>query len=500
MKKFIPLFIGLISAILIGVFFSYRILETPPGLTIDEASIGYNAVLISKTLRDETGRFLPIFPLTVNGQDWKQPSSVYATAVMFKFFGPSVFSLRMISVLTAIFSLILIVYLNFLLLGKKGAIVSSLIFLTAPIVLIHSHLAQENIMPIPFVTAWLLGIILFKKEKSLRFLLFSGLSLGLGIYSYKGMRAIVPSLASVTIIYLLLTQDRKTSSKRFLDQFASIIIFCLGLSPFVLIMPWINAHYPGALFDRQAFHLLKYYDFLYPYLSSFDISALFIKGDITPWHSTGFHGVFLVSTLPLFIAGLVSASRQTKPDHFWVFLLFSLFVTPLLFGQVGSVYRFSRLLVLVPFFVTFCTLGVMKLLEAKRGALMVTVLSIFILFNFVDFVRYYWYTYPVIARTYFMPSNTVADAYQYMSKIAKKNHLTPYVENGSAKADGQTGLFLEAAYFDVSLKSWQAGTAIPPKSILMSKLGHQPKLKTIGSPLYEYNFFVNEGEDIIDLW
>jgi hypothetical protein len=31
----------------------------------------------------------------------------------------------------------------------------------------------------------------------------------------------------------------------------------------------------------------------------------------------------------------------------------------------------------------------------------------------------------------------------------------------------------------------------------MAKLGHQPKLVTVGTTINEYNFFVNEGEVII---
>lgn len=499
MNKIFSVILIIFLTVLISLFLSYRVLESPPGLTIDEASIGYNAVLISKTLRDETGRFLPIFPLTIGGHDWKQPSSVYATAIMFKFFGASVFSLRLVSILTAMISLLLIVYLNFLLLGKRGAWISGLIFLTAPIVLMHSHLAQENIMPIPFVTAWLLGMLLYKKERGLKYLLFSGLLLGMGIYSYKGMRAIVPSLTAVSLIYLFLTLDWKSSSKSILNRLKPLMFFCLGMAPFILSMPWINAHYAGALFDTQGFHLLKYYDFLYPYISSFDISALFIKGDITVWHSTGLHGVFLVSTLPLFIIGLVSAYRQKDYNHFWIFLLAGFFLAPLLFGAVGSVYRFSRLLVLVPFFVSFCTLGVLTLIKIKRGYLISAVFALLILFNFVDFANYYWYTYPKFSEGYFLPANTVGDAYLYLSNIAKKNGLTPYIAHGTYQADGQTGYFFEAAYFEAPLKPWLPEQSLPPKSIVMAKLAHQPNLKTIGTPIYEYRFFVREDEAIIDL-
>ncbi len=464
MKKITFAVLALFLLSLVAIFFTYRLTQDPPGLTIDEASIGYNAVLIEKTFRDETGRFMPIFPLTINGHDWKQPSSVYAAAIIFKFFGASLFTLRMVSVLTAIVSLILIVYLNFLLLGNSGALISGLLFLTAPIVLMHSHLAQENIMPVPFVTAWLLGILLFKKSKGLKYLFFSGLFLGFSIYSYKGMRAIVPSLAVVTFIYLLLSQK----------NLKALLIFCLGLSPFVLTIPWVNAHYAGALFDNQGFTLLKYYDFLYPYLSSFDISALFIKGDITPWHSTGFHGVFLISTLPLYLVGLITAFKKKTDDHFWLFLLGGFFLSPLLFGQIGSVYRFSRLLVLVPFFVTFCTLGLLTLWKTKKGLLLTSILALVIFLNFIDFATYYWFTYPVINRTAY--GQNTEKYYKKLADIAKTRKLEPYIFTDDYLAQGEDAHFFEAAYFDKKIKFWKPGDSLPKNGLLMTRLAKQPGL------------------------
>ena len=48
----IKILIGFFCLIL-WAFFSFRLLEVPPGITVDEAAFGYNAALISKTLKDE---------------------------------------------------------------------------------------------------------------------------------------------------------------------------------------------------------------------------------------------------------------------------------------------------------------------------------------------------------------------------------------------------------------------------------------------------------------
>ena len=80
--------------ILLCIFYSYRILQVPSGLTADEGAFAYNAVLLSRTLHDENGRFMPFFVLSLNGTDWRQPVTQYYLAALFKIFGASLFLLR----------------------------------------------------------------------------------------------------------------------------------------------------------------------------------------------------------------------------------------------------------------------------------------------------------------------------------------------------------------------------------------------------------------------
>jgi len=88
----------LVLFVILSKFFSYRILNVPLGLTADEGAFAYNAVLLSKTLHDENNRFLPIFVLSLNGADWRQPVTQYYLTAFFRFFGSSVFNLRYSSV------------------------------------------------------------------------------------------------------------------------------------------------------------------------------------------------------------------------------------------------------------------------------------------------------------------------------------------------------------------------------------------------------------------
>ncbi|HSV94388.1 MAG TPA: glycosyltransferase family 39 protein [Spirochaetia bacterium] len=486
MKKTTIWSLAIIGFILSIFFLSYRLTQTPNGLTIDEASIGYNAVLLSKNLHDESGRFLPFFPLTINGHDWKQPITAYSTAIVFKIFGPSLENLRLVSVIVGLVSLFLVVYLGYQLLGVGGSFLSGLLFITTPMVLMHSHLAQENIMPVPFTMLWLISLFLFSKKNNSWFLFISGISLGLGLYSYKGMRAIIPVWTIITVIYIFLTNIKKLNKDEILVSFKYCLYFILGIFPFLAIIPWLNTHYAGAVFESSALQPKSFYTFIYPYLSSFDLSALFIKGDSTPWHSTGIYGVFLLSTLPLFLAGLVKATQKNK---FWVFLLITFLVTPLLFGQVGSVYRFSRLLVFVPFFVLFSSLGLITIYQSKIGKFILPILSLLFIINFVDFTRYYWFQYPSVEQANFL-TNT-EDSYKKLAKIAKEKNLKPFVYVDNFNAEGEVGKFYEAAFFPNDLGRWKPGDKLPEGSVVMTLLQSQPNLNQIAEPVDNYYFLSN---------
>jgi hypothetical protein len=191
-----------------------------------------------------------------------------------------------------------------------------------------------------------------------------------------------------------------------------------------------------------------------------------------------------------------------RKKGYWIFIIAMLFSAPLLYGFVGSVHRASRLLAFIPAYVALTTLGVFKIMEIKEKYLrrvILVVLTVLFISNYYDFVNYYWYTYPKFAGSSFQPANTIEDAYIFLSQTAKKNNLTAYVQSSVKKADGLTGNFLESAYFSVPIKYWDPEEPLPPKSVLMAKLGWQTKLVYLGSPISDYYFFINEGEAIMGL-
>lgn len=365
----------LLLGICIFAFFllTYRITAVPPGINGDEVGIGHNAVLISRNLTDENNNFLPLF-IFAKTSDWKQPVTIYTTALVFKLFGVSLSALRTTSVLFVIISLIVFYFLAKEIFNFKFFLIGSLVLITIPIIMIQSHLALENIAVLPFIFFWLLMLAKYQKVKKPIYLFLGGVSLGAGIFSYLGMRIVVPVLSLVTLVYV-----RK--------NLKACAYFLLGVIPFFILLYIANFHYPGAITENFSAPIPIVGEFLTRYISVFDLSFLFLKGDVVAVHSTGKTGMFLVATLPLFLIGVWEIIRNKKP--FEILVLASFFLSPLMFGFVPEIYRASRLLALIPFYVIISTIGFLAL--PRKWAL---VMIILIALNFWSFASDYWFSYP----------------------------------------------------------------------------------------------------------
>ncbi|KKQ67250.1 MAG: hypothetical protein US86_C0001G0177 [Candidatus Daviesbacteria bacterium GW2011_GWA2_38_24] len=449
--------------ILLFAWFSltFNITEVPPGINGDEASIGYNAILLSQTLHDENGKLLPLFINTLDKRDWKQPITIYTTALMFKVLGTSFAALRSVSVLFVVLSLIFLYFISREYFNIKFFVFSSLAFITTPIIIIQSHLGLENIAPIPFLFFWLWMIIKFEKTKKFRYPLFSGVALGIGIFSYYGMRVVIPILTVLTLVYLKLLFGRNNK-----QTFKSSIYFLLGVFPFFLILFVSKFFYPGAVVGSFRPSLTSSYEFLFRYLSIYDLSFLFFKGDVTPYHSTGKYGVLLLATLPLFFAGVFSILRTKRP--FLVLVLLGFVFSPLLYGFIPELYRGSRLLVLIPFYIIIFAVGFLNLLTIRnkitRNSL--AIIGLFLIgINHYSFVTDYWFKYPERVSQDF--STPIHKAFEIVrSKLEPTTNI--YIEDGIYKKENTAIKFFKEIYLpNNDLIIWERGIEIKRSALLI---------------------------------
>lgn len=466
-KIFIVLIFIFITSLLL-LFLSYRILDVPTGLTSDEVAFGHNAVLISRTGRDENGRFLPFFVLSNNGTDWKQPVTQYYLTILFKIFTPSVFLLRFSSVIIIVISVYLLYFLSKNEFSNKLAIFTTTFFITTPLILIQSHLALDNIMPIPFTIIWFFYLIKYYKKPKLTYLMISAFSLGITFYTYKGMRAIFPVWYFLSILYLFTTKEK----------LKSIFTFSLFSLPFILISPILNYYYGGAILGGSSPKINSIYNFFYPYLSSFDLTFLYIKGDATPYHSTGIHGFFLFATLPIFLLGTYSSISKNTNSRF---LLFSFFLAPILYGTIDSVHRASRLMCLIPLYALICSNGLeFLILKNKKMQKIIIFLILFLMtINYIDFFNYYHITYSKQSQNIFGDLKKYK-SFEYLKNESIRLNLTPYVSQNISDA------FFESLFFPNGINKIHENIIPPKKSLLLTEREYIQDMENTKSPIFYY--------------
>lgn len=448
--------------LLIFIFLNFKLTEVPNGINGDEASIGYNAILISNTFRDENHRLLPLFILTLNQKDWKQPITLYSTTLAFKLFGTSFFILREVSVLFTLISAILLFILIYSLRDFKAAIVGTLLFVTTPIIIIQSHLALENIAPLPFILLWLINLNLYRVKQKRKYLFFSSIALFISFFSYNGMRLVIPVLLILSLTYLFYLNKSKNINKNFLE----IIFFAVWFVPFLIIIPFINSHYSGALLaNNNPSFPSSYLNFFSGFLSNFDLSFMYTTGDINPFHSTSKVGMYLLTTLPFFILGVAKAIRSK--NSFLIFVLICFFMSPLLFGLTGVYHRASRLLVLVPFYALISSLGFESIINRnlRYKPIFFIFIVFFFLLNFFDFINDYWFYYPIRSKEVFWSNSHIA--FPKLKEESIKDKLNPAIQYDIYLKEDIAAKFFNNVYFSGNLKIWNLGNSISRNNIIL---------------------------------
>lgn len=469
----------LIVFLLLSIFLTtFRLLKVPPGIETDEGTISYNAALIAKTLHDQNHRLLPFFILSRDGIDWKQPVSIYLTALFFKVFGTSLLTFKLVNVVLAFITLLILMSVLNLLFNFKAALVGSVIFITTPMVLISARIGTEVFLPIFISTAWILCLVLFRKHNQKIYLALSALILGIGFYSYKGMRLIVPLWGISTVMYIFYNNftKRATIKKKLMAQ---LLVFTLTIAPFFLIIPFLEQKYPGGVLDRTQIHLETYRHYALYWLSNLSLSQMFVQGDMGRVYVVEQYGVFLLGSLPLFLLGV---KRSIDKPSFYTFILFSYLITPALFGISGSMGYGHRLAAMIPQFVIIATLGFQAfsgyLNKTKKNTGQFTLLKTvgvltigFYIINFFNFSRYYYFEYPRLNSTQESFRNNLNQAFYVLSKKSSQENLPAYVQEGIYTLHWEGNKFFETAYFKTPLKIWKLGDPLPNPGLLLTEIG-----------------------------
>jgi len=281
---------------------------SPPGLYVDEASIGYNAWTIAHFGVDEHGIHMPLFFEAFG--EYKNPIYVYAVAGLVRFLPLSVAVERFPA---AIFGLAVVGFLTAAAWRMTGSRLITLGTLAlvgfTPWLAIESRVGFETISMVALLSA-ALWCLVGPRTTPRRFGI-AGIFLAVAIYGYTTARLEVLLLAVILAIAWGLA--RAPGWWRALVPIAAgyvvLGIYAL-LNPgaltgrFAAISIWADGAPLGTVIDR----------FLVNYLSYFSPSFLFLQGDSNPRQNTEIGGMLLWVMAPLLIAGvLVCWQRRREP-------------------------------------------------------------------------------------------------------------------------------------------------------------------------------------------
>ena len=174
--------------------------SNPPALDWDEASLGYNAYSILKTSKDEYGNFLPASIRSFN--DYKPPLYTYLTILPVSILGLTEISVRIISALFGVISVVSSFYLvRELFKSRKLALIASFFLAVSPWAIQFSRIAFEANIALSLI---ILAVLFFLRGlRNGRDLFLSSVFFGFSFYAYHSPRLIVPVfIAGLVLIYI----------------------------------------------------------------------------------------------------------------------------------------------------------------------------------------------------------------------------------------------------------------------------------------------------------
>lgn len=378
----------------------YGLEQIPPGIYVDESSIGYNAYSVLQTGADEYGVHFPLYFKAFG--EFKNPVFIYSLVPLLHIFGLSVWTIRLGAALFGLGTAVLLGLIAMEGVGGRGAWAAGFILGgLVPWLFTLSRVAFEVISFPFFITlgwwCWHRAI----KSNSLPWFLLSWSAWGMSIFTYSTARMMTP----VLVLALVVCYFRELGSSR---------VRCLiGSCPFALsvafLLSW-SVQNPGSLtarFDEISIWkdnpgiFTSMVRFCANYLTYLSPKFLFLRGDPNLRHHTGQGGELFLVTFPLLLPGIIYAwqNRRRALERFALlgFLLF-----PLAASFTEDPYHALRTANAVPFVILLIIWGFRQSWEWWRGqrALVLLYVAVAVL-EIGGFYFDYFSSYPNRARNWF---------------------------------------------------------------------------------------------------
>ncbi|CAN5302887.1 hypothetical protein BH10PAT1_BH10PAT1_1540 [soil metagenome] len=327
----------------------YKIDSNPPGLTPDEAALGYNAYSILKTGKDEYGTKLPIVFKSFG--DYKPGLYVYLAVPAVATLGLNETAVRLPSVIAGVINVFLVYLITKELFRKdKLSLISLVVAATNPWLIYFSRGAWEvNVA----LTLTLAGIYFFLRsfEKN-KVIILPGIFFALTLLDYQGAK--LSTTVVLVILFILYWRELLKIKLKY-----SIMAFMIGL---IITLPIILGLFNGQIGRLNVFSIFSYprgnelqtflnegnikkgsivYDLFYNeplnffrgitgrFFNYFSGRFLFFEGDwANPRHTPPYQGVLVVGDIMFLAIGIVIFLKERISKE-KLFVLLWLILAPL---------------------------------------------------------------------------------------------------------------------------------------------------------------------------
>lgn len=327
----------------------------PPGLTNDEADIGYDAYSLLTTGKDQWGQVLPLTSFKGFG-DYRLPLYTYLVVPVIAVFDLNAASVRIPSAIFGVISVALIYFLAKKLFQKQAypqiAAFAAMFFMAvSPWAVGLSRLGIESNVAITF---FILGILCFLHiSKGTKYLFLSFIFFSITLYAYTSYTFLAP--VSIIILWFFYRKDLSHVRKPFI---LGALLFILLITPLFVIksasgvrvsqVSFINSTSSVGILsnldERRGScnavvpsQICKLFEnkpvvftqtFISNYLNHFSASFLYINGTTTQFSILPFRSLFYVFELVFLLSGLIGFLRLRFKSGLVVITLLLVAVIP----------------------------------------------------------------------------------------------------------------------------------------------------------------------------
>lgn len=390
--------------LLAGLLRFYDISNNPPGLYLDEVSIGLNAYDILKTGKDQAGISYPLAFATFG--EYKLPIYIYSTSLSMAIFGKNEFAIRFPSALTGTLTVLLFFFLirELFLVDKKTSDKADIFGLLGALLLTitpwHIHFSRagfEATEGLFFYTLALFLGIRFWKTNKLWYVLIASISVILAFYTYDAYRLLVPLTAAVSIVVFWMKKEYR---KHVAISAILLILLALPMVWFSFLNGGLARLSQTSAFAENPFEkgYQKYVAdgviYLHNYFSYFSLDYLFRFGDQINRHQVHNLGILYLWELPFLISGFYFFTKTSNRFLRWI-VLFLLLLGPIPAALARpSPHTLRNLFSVIPF-TMLAVVGIYQLILQKGTWVkpLLVILSIIVAVEFGYYLHYYYYHY-----------------------------------------------------------------------------------------------------------